>query len=83
MKTTIEISDNIYRQIKAIASLRGQTMKSYFMAALKEKLQREAETNKGQPGWLKTYGKIDPTEMEEIQAIIDAEFSKIELWDLE
>lgn len=78
MKTTIDVPDAIFRQVKARASLRGKTMKTFFTEALIEKLQRERGASTEESGWMKVFGKISEAEIEEVQAQIDAEFSVIE-----
>ena len=77
MKTTIEIADSLYRQVKARASLKGQTVKAFFVEALQEKLRKEAETSDRPPGWMKAFGKAPESSVAEVQAIIDDEFSRI------
>jgi hypothetical protein len=39
MKTTLELPDELYRQAKAMAALRGQTMKDWLTALLHRELQ--------------------------------------------
>lgn len=78
MKTTIEISDAIYRQIKARAGLRGITVRAYFTEALQEKLESESRNSGAEAGWMKVFGQADTKAVDEVQAIIDAEFSKID-----
>ena len=78
MKTTIEISDTIYRQVKARASLRGITMKAFFLEALKEKLESNAQSGDREAGWMQVFGKADAAATESVQKTIDDEFSKID-----
>jgi hypothetical protein len=75
MKTTIEIADDIYRQVKARAALRGQTVKSFFLEAIHDKLgSKEHGAGKG---WRSVFGKVDKRAVEEMQRMLDDEFSKI------
>jgi hypothetical protein len=76
MKTTIDIADGIYRQVKARAALEGQTVKAFLLEALKEKLT--ARRRGGPEGWRAVYGKGDKKVAEEVQRIIDEEFSRID-----
>ena len=76
MKTTIEMSDTVYRQMKARAALRGQTMKAFVMEAIREKLQAESQAD-SQKGWRDVFGKAPTGSTEEVQAVIDEEFSQI------
>ena len=80
MKTTVEIPDRLYRQLKALAALKGQTIKAFFTDAVREKLAAEQppkKNNKKVSGWRSVFGKADKKDMEELQRIIDEEFKKV------
>lgn len=79
MKTTVEVPDNLYRQIKARAALEGQSVKAFFLDALREKLGVTIDgENEDELGWRVAFGAADPEEVAEVQKIIDEEFSKID-----
>ena len=42
MKTTIELPDELSRQVKAVAALRGQSMKQFLTELLERELSRPA-----------------------------------------
>lgn len=77
MKTTLELPEQLYRQIKARAALRGQTIKSFFMEAVRDKLSADASAASREPGWKEVFGKADPKDVAEVQRIIDEEFEQI------
>ena len=77
MKTTIEISDSIYRQVKARTALKGQTIKSFFFEALREKLESDASDANKDIGWMQVFSKADKSAVKQVQVRIDEEFSKI------
>jgi hypothetical protein len=77
MKTTLEIPDAIYRQVKARAALNGQTVRSFFLEALREKLNGQRRKAKPPAGWRSVFGKATQEEIDEVQKIIDEEFSRI------
>lgn len=80
MKTTVEIPDDIYRQIKAYSALQGRTFKEFLNEALREKLSDEPNgRSKGLQGWRSVFGVAPKDAMEEVQKVIDQEFSKIDL----
>lgn len=83
MKTTVELPDRLYRQIKARAALRGQTIKAFFLDALREKLAQEVKGKSRASGWRAAFGKGDAEAVAEVQSLIDEEFSKIDAegWD--
>jgi len=82
MKTTVEIPDSLYRQIKARAALKGQTIKDFLLEAVHAKLAGD-KTKRGskreeKTGWEAAFGMADPKDVAELQRIIDEEFSKID-----
>jgi len=78
MKTTVEVPDSLYRQIKARAALKGQTIKAFFIDAIRDKLISEKSEPDNQTGWRAVFGAADPKDMAELQRVIDEEFSKID-----
>jgi hypothetical protein len=78
MKTTVEIPDTLYRQIKARAALKGQTIKDFLVEAVRAKLASDKSKPKGKTGWEAAFGAADPKEVAEVQRIIDEELSKID-----
>ena len=77
MKTTIEIPDAVYRQVKARAALRGQSVRGFFLDAIKARLASESRSAKSEPGWRAVFGKGDTGDVASLQSEIDREFSKI------
>lgn len=81
MKTTIEIPDALFRNAKATAAQRGQTLKEFVSEALDEKLAAGRDTGPpGQPAWMRGFGKLRRLRKEtaRIQRRIGEEFETIE-----
>jgi hypothetical protein len=78
MKTTLELPDRLYRQIKARAALRGQTIKAFFLDAVRDKLAAERNAKSRQAGWRAVYGKARPADVGDVQRILDEEFEQID-----
>jgi hypothetical protein len=78
MKTTVEVPDRLYRQIKARAALRGQTIKAFFLDAVRDKLAVEKSPASKQTGWRAAFGAGRPEDVAEVQRFIDEECSKID-----
>ncbi|MCI0331689.1 MAG: hypothetical protein L0228_00510 [Planctomycetes bacterium] len=78
MKTTVEIPDALYRQIKARAALQGQTIKDFLVEAVRSKIASDKAKPKKKTGWEAAFGAADPKDVAEVQRIIDDEFSKID-----
>lgn len=81
MKTTLEISDPVFRQIKARAALRGETMRTFLMDAIKAKLAADSLEREGESGWRAVFGKASKRSVAKVQSFIDEEFSRISAED--
>ena len=77
MKTTVEIPDTLYRQLKARAALQGQTVKDFLVEAVRAKLASGKAPSKRKTGWSAAFGAADPKDVAEVQRIIDEEFSNV------
>jgi len=76
MKTTIEIPDAVFRQVKARAALRGRTLRSFVLDAIRDKLETDAKAAR-QSGWRAAFGKASAAHVAGVQETIDAEFATI------
>ena len=81
MKTTIEISDILFRKAKSRAAERGQTLREFVSEALQEKLApRRATARSGEPEWMQGFGKLRHLQNEtaRIQERIREAFERVE-----
>lgn len=78
MKTTLDLPDRLYRQIKARAALRGQTIRAFFLDAVRDKLAADRTAAARETGWRAVFGKAKPGDVEEVQRILDEEFERID-----
>jgi hypothetical protein len=85
MKTTLEMPDLLMRQVKAYSALSGQSMRVFFIDAVKNRLKEATarKSMKSEPAWMKLFGaaKQDRNIIHEVQTVIDEEFSKINAED--
>jgi hypothetical protein len=58
VKTTLEIPDGLFREIKSRAAARGQTLKQFVNSALQDKLSSKKSAASGEPEWMKGFGKL-------------------------
>lgn len=82
MKTTLDIPDETFRQVKARAALRGIPLRQFVTEALEEKI-REDGRNGGvppTPPWMKEFGALADLEEENrrIEGLIAEAFGRIE-----
>ncbi len=81
MKTTIEVSDNLFRKAKAAAVHDGLTLKKFFTQALEMRLRRVNNPGKFQtPEWMRAYGALRHLrrDRKRVERLIESEFEKIE-----
>jgi hypothetical protein len=81
VRTTIELSDSLFREVKASAARQGMLLKDYVTEALQDKLAKRP-THAEKP-WMKFAGIAanDPemvAELKRIEQIIDENFEQIE-----
>ncbi len=78
MKTTLDVPDSLYRQIKARAALKGTTIRAFFLDAIQDKLKAERDGGKKTTGWRTVFGKATKDDVCQLQHILDEEFSRID-----
>jgi hypothetical protein len=86
MKTTLEVSDELFREAKATAARRGIALRRFVEEALSEKLAREGappERRQTLKQWPVPPPDVPSDEIHRIQQLIDEEFEQIEAEDRE
>lgn len=81
MKTTLEISDTIFRRAKSVAAQRGIPLREFITEAVKDKLAgngRSADTP-----WMAGFGKLRwlRKETSKMNQLIEEEFEQVEAED--
>ena len=82
MKTTLDLPDELFRQVKSTAASRGVLMKQFITEALTEKLAAGTLAPEDKP-WMKFAGCMaqDPemkAELIRIEKIIEDEFGQVD-----
>ena len=79
MKTTIEIEDELFRRSKAEAALRGESLKDFFSAALRDYLGESGAPLSQRPtGWRSVFGVADPEMVAPVDLTIAEEFGQVD-----
>jgi hypothetical protein len=82
MKTTLEIPDETFREVKARAALRGIPLRQFVTEALEEKIRGEGSSGgAGQtPPWMRGFGALADLKQENrrIEGVIAEAFERIE-----
>ncbi|MDP9361325.1 MAG: hypothetical protein M3P29_07740 [Acidobacteriota bacterium] len=78
MKTTIEISDELFRKTKATAASRGETLREFISEALTIRLASTSRPVSTRSGWRSVFGLVDPKTVERIDTLLAAEFEQVD-----
>lgn len=78
MKTTIELPDDLFRQTKATAALRGESLKDFVTGAVRARLESERSRVPPLPGWRSVFGGARPEEVGPVDAKIAEELGQID-----
>lgn len=76
MKTTLDIPDDIFRQTKARAALRGVSLRQFVTEALEEKISASASTRPGsaEPPWMQGFGAL--ADLKEETRLVEARIAE-------
>ncbi len=80
MKTTVELPDHVFRNAKALAAQKGQSLRTFFTQAIEEQLRRETGEHPLQEKWRSAFGALSNLQEENtrIQKLIEEEFEKVD-----
>ena len=81
MKTILELPDQLFREAKAIAAKRGQSLTQIMLEALRDRLALERRCVRAdEPKWMRGFGKLRDLHKEtlRVQSVIDQEFGGVE-----
>ncbi len=85
MKTTLEIPDEIFRQVKARAALRGVSLRQFVTEALEEKVAAPHANRSGssEPPWMQGFGALADLreETRSVEACIEEAFEILDAED--
>ncbi len=78
MKTTLEIPGDVFRQSKATAAMRGESLKDFVTDALRARLELTPAISPSDSGWRRVYGRARLQEVEEVDEIVAREFETVD-----
>lgn len=70
MKTTLEIPDELFRRTKAMAAMRGESLKDFVTAAIRAHVLSQAAQEPSHAGWRSVFGQARPEEVAEIDGFV-------------
>jgi predicted transcriptional regulator len=78
VKTTLELPDDLFRRSKAMAALRGESLKDLVREALQMYLERQSGGDSSSRGWRSVFGKARREEVAPVEATVAEEFGRID-----
>lgn len=78
MKTTLEIPDEVFRQSKAAAAMRGESLKDFVTESLRIRLAETSSNAPARSGWRQVFGQAEPDEVAAVDAIVAEEFGTVD-----
>jgi len=78
MKTTLEIPDDVFRQAKAAAAMRGESLKDFVTDSLRVRLEAGSAVEPANAGWRRVFGQARLDEVAEIDAIVAEELETVD-----
>lgn len=78
MKTTLDIPDDVFRQSKAAAAMRGESLKDFVTESLRARLAGKDLEGPSVSGWRRVFGQATMEEVAEIDAIVAEELETID-----
>jgi len=78
MKTTLEIPDDLFKQTKATAAMRGESLKEFVTEALQKHLELQTRAASSQRGWRSVFGQARREEVDSVDAVVAEELERID-----
>jgi hypothetical protein len=78
MKTTIDLPDEVFRQTKAAAAMRGESLKTFVTDSLRARLASRDHAEPSVVGWRRVFGQARPDEVAEVDAVLAEELETID-----
>ena len=79
MKTTLTLPDEIFRQAKARAALRGQSLGRFMEQSLVKALAENDETQTGVGPWRSSMPRVSPTAAADLeQTLAESDFRQVD-----
>jgi len=78
VKTTIEIPEPLFREAKAAAAARGESLRELVSSALRRHLAAQAGGGQETEGWRRVFGKARASDVARVDAVVAADLERID-----
>lgn len=77
MKTTLDLPDEVLRNAKATAAIRGQSLRDFVASALEARLRTDSSALRS--GWRSVFGLARAAEVGAVDRIISSDLETVDL----
>lgn len=77
MRTTLEIPDDLFREAKATAARRGESLKDFVNAALEAQL-RDPRSRADRSGWRSVFGLADAKHVAAVDKLVTRDLENVD-----
>jgi hypothetical protein len=77
VKTTLDLPDDVLRNAKATAAMRGESLRDFVASALEERLRSDSSARRG--GWKSVFGLARAAEVAAVDRIISRDLETVDL----
>jgi hypothetical protein len=77
LKTTLDIPDDILRNAKAAAAVRGETLRDYVIAAIESQIVLY-ESSQSRSGWKSVFSLARPSDVAAIDRVVSRDLERID-----
>jgi len=78
VKTTLDLPDEIVKDAKASAAIRGETLRDYVAGALEARLQHETARKRSHAGWRSVFGVARRADVAAVDRIVARDLETID-----
>lgn len=78
MKTTLDVPDEVLRNAKATAAVRGESLRDFVTAAIEARLRSDTSGH-GRSGWRSLYGLARSAEVRAVDRIVSGDLETVDL----
>jgi hypothetical protein len=78
VKTTIEISDELFKRAKATAAMEGESLRELICDAIESRLDSASPPRTSQSGWRSVFGLAGPKSVAKIDVVLAADVERVD-----
>lgn len=77
MKTTLDLPDEMLKEAKATAAMRGESLRDFISEAIESRLSRDSRSSRGGE-WRTVFGLASPDEVASVDRVVARDLEGID-----